>query len=120
MTNSAIEAMKRPSKSVLAKSKKQGPMDLPFLLLVLLIMCFGLIMMFSASYASAYYTKDNSAYFFIKQGLIGAAGTVVMLLISPYQFTSWMRALSIPRLIISVVLLALVPFIAIRRAARRR
>ena len=33
----------------------RGPMDLPFLMLVLLLVGIGLIMVFSASYASAYY-----------------------------------------------------------------
>ena len=33
----------------------RGPLDLPFLMLVLLLTGIGLIMVFSASYASAYY-----------------------------------------------------------------
>jgi len=119
MTNSAIAAMRRPSKEVLDQTRKQGPMDLPFLLLVLLIECFGLIMMFSASYASAYYTMDNSAYFFIKQGLIGAGGTVAMLIISRINY-QWFRALSIPALVASIILLILVPFIGYTAGGAKR
>ena len=33
----------------------RGPMDLPFLMLVLMLTGIGLVMVFSASYASAYY-----------------------------------------------------------------
>ena len=33
----------------------RGPMDLPFLMLVMILLGIGLIMMFSASYATAYY-----------------------------------------------------------------
>ena len=35
----------------------RGPLDLPFLMLVLLLTGIGLIMVFSASYASAYYNE---------------------------------------------------------------
>ena len=37
----------------------RGPMDLPFLMLVLLLTGIGLIMMFSASYAYALYTRTD-------------------------------------------------------------
>ena len=39
----------------------RGPMDLPFLMLVLLLTGIGLIMMFSASYAYALYTRCSQA-----------------------------------------------------------
>jgi len=102
--------MKRKKKAEAMSDRKLGPMDLPFFLLVLLIMCFGLIMMFSASYASAYYTMDNSAYYFIKQGLIALGGTVVMLVISRMNY-QYLRILSLPMLAGSIVLLILVPII---------
>ena len=107
MTNDAIRATKRQKKADAIPERKQGPMDLPFFLLVILIMSFGLIMMFSASYASAYYIKENSAYYFIKQGLIALGGTVVMLIISRFNY-QYLRALSIPLLAAALVLLALV------------
>lgn len=110
MTNGATQTMKRKKKAEAMSDRKLGPMDLPFFLLVLLIMCFGLIMMFSASYASAYYTKDNSAYYFIKQGLIALGGTVVMLVISRMNY-QYLRILSLPMLAGSIVLLILVPII---------
>ena len=37
----------------------RGPMDLPFLMLVLMLVGIGLIMMFSASFASAYYDSSQ-------------------------------------------------------------
>lgn len=110
MTNGATQTMKRKKKAEAMSDRKLGPMDLPFFLLVLLIMCFGLIMMFSASYASAYYTMDNSAYYFIKQGLIALGGTVVMLVISRMNY-QYLRILSLPMLAGSIVLLILVPII---------
>ena len=38
----------------------RGPMDLPFLMLTLLLLGIGLIMVFSASFASAYYDSSNA------------------------------------------------------------
>ena len=37
-------------------------MDLPFLMLVLMLVGIGLIMMFSASFASAYYDSSQNHY----------------------------------------------------------
>ena len=34
----------------------RGPVDLPFLMLVLMLLGIGMVMVFSASYATAYYT----------------------------------------------------------------
>ena len=48
----------------------RGPMDLPFLMLVLMLVGIGLIMMFSASFASAYYDSSqnvqNNPMFYIR------------------------------------------------------
>lgn len=41
----------------------QGPMDLTFLILVLILLTIGLIMLFSASYANAYYLMGNSFHY---------------------------------------------------------
>ena len=35
----------------------RGPLDLPFLMLVLMLMGIGLVMLFSASYYTAYFTR---------------------------------------------------------------
>lgn len=49
----------------------RGPLDLPFLMLVLLLLGIGLIMMFSASYATAYYDSSasvqNNPLYYIKR-----------------------------------------------------
>ena len=39
-----------------------GPMDTYFLVIVLILVVLGLIMMFSASYANAFYLKNNSLF----------------------------------------------------------
>ncbi len=59
------------------KRKRRGGIDAIFLVLVLVLLCIGLVMMFSASYASAYYYEGNSFFYITKQlqfALIGLAG----------------------------------------------
>ena len=61
--------------------------DLPFLLLTLLLLATGVIMVLSASFASAYYdlqgeTGNNPAYFFTRQLIFALAGVAVMYLCS--------------------------------------
>ena len=92
----------------------RGPIDLPFLALVLLLTAVGLIMLLSASYASAYYDMDpsvntggNPYYYFIRQLGFAAAGIVAMFLFSKFDYQRW-RGLSVFALIGAVILLALV------------
>ena len=74
----------------------RGPLDLPFLMLVLLLTGIGLIMVFSASYASAYYneavTHHDPTWYVKRQAIFAAAGVVVMYLTSKlnYQNFRWM------------------------------
>lgn len=75
----------------------RGPIDLPFLMLTLLLVGIGLIMVFSASYASAYYDIEkvsghNPIYYVRRQALFAAAGLVVMYLVTKidYQNLRWM------------------------------
>lgn len=89
----------------------RGPVDLPFVMLVLLLTGIGVVMVFSASYASAMYdskvAKNDPTYYFVRQALFGLAGLAVMYLVSKlnYQAFRWM---SIFILIGSIILLVLV------------
>ena len=61
--------------------------DLPFALLTLLLLAIGVVMVLSASFASAYYdiqgeTGHDPAYFFSRQAVFAAAGVGVMWLFS--------------------------------------
>ncbi len=61
-------------------------LDLPFLLLVLVLVAIGMIMMFSASYPSAYY-KLNDSYFYVRRQLIYALiGLAAMVGISFFNY----------------------------------
>lgn len=94
------------------KQKKQerviendrGVMDLPYLLLTMLLVIVGLIMLFSASFARAYYITGNSASYFTSQAIFGVLGIGAMYAMSrvPYE---WYFKLS--RLIYGVTILLL-------------
>jgi cell division protein FtsW len=104
------ERLRAVKKEQMSKFKKMGPMDLPFMILVLLILSVGIVMMFSASYAAAYYVEDSSTHYLVKQGLLGLAGIAIMLVVSRMNY-QWFRFLSIPALAASIVFLILVLFI---------
>ena len=101
----------------------RGPLDLPFLMLTLLLLGIGLIMMFSASYATAYYDPDVSTplFYIIRQGMFAAAGLALMYLVSQINYQSF-RGLSVLLLIGSIVLLVLVliPGVGVKFNGARR
>ena len=96
-------------------------MDLPFLELTVLLLTIGLVMLFSASYPSAYYETGDAAYYFKRQLCFAAAGTVLMLAIGCWDY-DWLRTVARPAMFIAVVLLVLVliPGIGVVRNNARR
>lgn len=62
--------------------------DLPFLIILLIILVFGLIMMFSASYAVAYYNYNDSFYFLKRQLIFAVIGFVLMMGVSYIDYHS--------------------------------
>ena len=90
----------------------RGMIDVPYLVLAVLLVVIGLIMLFSASYARAYYKTGNSAKYFISQLMFAVMGMGVLFLFSriPYE---WYQKLSLLILFVAVAILALVPLIGI-------
>ena len=89
-----------------------GPVDLPFLMLALMLVGIGLIMVFSASYATAYYdssasVQNNPLYYIKRQSVYAVIGLVAMYGMSKMNYQHW-RLLTIPMLAVSIVLLVLV------------
>lgn len=94
----------------------RGPIDLSFMLLVLLLTGIGLVMLFSASFPSAYYKIGKPTYYLTRQGVFAVMGIAVMILISKINYQRF-RGLSKPLLALSVMLLmlVLVPHVGITR-----
>ena len=89
-----------------------GLLDMPFLLLVVLLLIIGLVMMFSASYARAKWDTGNPAYYFVRQALFAAGGLAIMLVVGRLNYFIWYRT-ALLILIGSLILLALVPVIGV-------
>ncbi len=91
-----------------------GQLDMPFLLLVVILLIIGLVMMFSASYARANWDTDgrNSAYYFVRQAGFALGGLAAMLLVGRLNYFIWYRT-AILILGVSIFLLALVPLIGV-------
>ena len=85
-----------------------GKIDVPFFLLVIIILTIGLVMLFSASYTYAYYNYNgDSAYFFKRQLVWSVIGVVAMLLVSKVRY-DYFKLFAIPALLLSTALLVLV------------
>ena len=74
-----------------ANSSDHGKMDVVFLSLVLILLTFGLVMLFSASYAFSLEYYDNSSKFISRQALFGVAGVVIMLIVSRIDYHFWRK-----------------------------
>ncbi len=88
----------------------RGNLDVTFLLIVLALLTFGLVMLFSASYSYAYYEKGKSLYYISRQAGFAVVGVAVMLGISKIDFTCF-RYWTLAAFGISFVLLVLVLFL---------
>ena len=103
---------------------RRAPFDLPFFLTVLLLLALGVVMVLSASFPRAYYdpghiTGGNAAYYFVRQLVFALAGVGAMLLASRLPM-GFYRRYTLPFLLFTIVLLALVPFIGVRANGSRR
>ncbi len=77
-------------KGILAK----GGLDTVFLILVCLLLTIGLIMMFSASYVTAKYSKmtgGNPFFYIIRQGIFAAGGLAAMLILSKINYNVYRK-----------------------------
>lgn len=73
--------------------RDRGAMDLPYLLLTLLLTAVGLVMLFSASYARAYYVTGNSTSYFTSQLVFALMGVAVLFLVSRVPY-AWYQKMS--------------------------
>lgn len=111
-----IQSLKsRETNSTRSTDKKdsflvKGSFDRPLFLLIMLLLCFGSVMVFSASYAYAYSRYDNSAYFIQKHLMWVAVGIIAMLVVSklPYKlFRKWTPVLFGAALLLLILVLVI-------------
>ena len=90
-----------------AREAGRGPIDMPYLLLMLALLSVGLLMLFSASFPSAYYEEGNPAYYLIRQGVFAVIGLAAMFVIGKINYERY-RAVAKLALLVSIMLLILV------------
>ena len=94
----------------LGKSIAKGEyFDFDMLFVIVFLMCFGLVMLYSASAYEAQVDVQlqDDMYYFSKQALIGVAGVVVMFLVSRVDYHIY-GAFAFEIYVISMILMALV------------
>ncbi len=107
------------------KAKKEsifwgkGTLDRPMLLIILLLISFGSLMVFSASYAYAYSRYGDSAFYIKKQLFFVFMGLVIMLFASHINY-KFIKAMSLPLYGIATLLLVLVLLVGVAAQAAQR
>ncbi len=116
----AILAKKLKSITKSEKIKvEKNPIDLPFAIIVLILVVFGLIMVFSASTAYAYYRMDGDSYHYISQQTIFAiVGIIAMFAISFFDYHI-LHKFAWPLMAVTLVLLVIVLFMPELNGAKR-
>ncbi len=96
---------KRRATEKKSREAAKGSVDLPFLLLTILLTGIGLIMLFSASFPSAYYESGDGAYYVKRQALFAVLGFVAMAAVGK---TNYQRLRGFARLSVGVALFLLI------------
>lgn len=95
-------------KSTLNSIFANGSMDIPFFLLLIVIVSIGLVMLFSASYTYSYYNRDgDSTYIFRRQILFTVLGLVGMYVVSRIRY-DYFKIVALLGVVVSLGLLCLV------------
>lgn len=76
-----------------AQQLARGPIDLPFFMLTMMLLGTGLIMVFSASFASAYYDASlrNATYYISRQSTFAFGGVIIMFIISKINYQDYRK-----------------------------
>ena len=88
-------------------SLDRGNADLSLIMITLLLLTIGVIMVLSASYASAFYTEGNATYYFVRQAIFALTGVAVMFFASRMPMGLY-RRVSGGLLLVSIGFLVLV------------
>ncbi|MBQ8697043.1 MAG: putative lipid II flippase FtsW, partial [Clostridia bacterium] len=86
--------------------------DRPMLIIIIILLCFGSVMVFSASYAYALFKHNDSYYYIFKQLLFLGLGAAAMIAIMNLS-VDLIRRLTVPFYIFAAILLAIVPVVGL-------
>lgn len=110
----AVSARKRPRtlRGLLDQVRPFSNIDWPFTVIVLVMVVFGLVMVFSASYASAYYRFGDSLTYIRKQVFFAVIGVAAMFIIAHIDYRrlyKWAFTLMCLTVLLLVVVLFMPP-----------
>lgn len=108
----------KPAQPKEKKKKIHGHVDYWLLLIVFIILIFGLIMLFSASYPKAIYLVNNRFYY-IKNQLIYVAIGIPAMILASYVPRWVMKKFAWTVYVLSIILLIVVLFMAKKNGVRR-
>ncbi len=97
----------------------KGTLDRPMLVIIMLLVSFGSVMVFSASYAYAFSRYGDSTYFIKKQLMWVLIGFAAMLFIS-YVHYKMIKAMALPMYGVALILLVLVLLIGVAAQVAQR
>lgn len=92
------------SSRILDKNAGKRSVDIPFAVLVFILLGIGLVMLFSASYVAAIKEFGNMYYYFNRQLFYAILGIAAMI-VATYFRMSWIKSLTWPIMILNVLLL---------------
>lgn len=101
------------------KKSSENSIDYTFLVIILMLLAFGLVMVFSASSASAHYIQGDATYFFKRQLLWAILGLISMFAMSKIPYKVLYRYTNL-LFVGSIVLLLLVPIIGVDSNGAKR
>lgn len=116
---SFLYELTHPERKIVLRTR--GGLDTRFLIFVILLVCFGSIMIFSAGHVYAQKYLGDSFYFIKRQFLFALLGIAVMILLSNIDYALFKRY-ALPIFIVSYILLILVliPGIGVSLKGARR
>jgi cell division protein FtsW len=97
---------------------KEGNVDLPFFLLTMVLLCVGIVMIYSSSYATAMSQYNANSFFLRKQLIALVLGSIAMFIFSRVPYWK-LREFTWPVMILAIILLVAVFFTDPIHGARR-
>ncbi len=94
-------------------------LDYSLVVIILMLLMFGLVMVFSASSANAHYVYGDATYFFKRQLIWAVTGIVVMFIVSRFNYKKLERYANL-LFTITIVMLLLVPLIGVEVNGAKR
>ncbi len=109
----------RPFVGAKAKSKPGKGLDLPLIVVVIALLIFGLVMMFSASWDYSFQQYGSATYMFERQLMWLGVGLLVAVVLSVIDYHQWRRFIVPAMLLTMLLLIAVLLMNEIRLGAKR-